>query len=216
MLETEGRFWVRKALNKNDLDILAKSPHINSSTGNRFNRPDLSPEVLRVLKIIDDLAQEILPNAKCVRLISFNKTSQTNWSLPWHQDRVIAVENKFETPGFDNWSQKSGLWHCEPPIEILEKMMFARVHLNDSDETNGCLEVALGSHKSGKVLSRDIANTVAELNIESCIARRGDILFAKALTLHRSGASRSKSPRHALRIDYSNQTLPNPLKWVLN
>ena len=52
--------------------------------------------------------------------------------------------------------------------------------------------------------------------VEICDARRGDLLFVKALALHRSSSSSAPSGGHrrALRIDYSSEELPFPLEWV--
>ena len=213
VLEDEGRLWVREALNQHDLNLLTKISKTEAVAGNRLEWSDTLAEAAGISSKLNDLAKTVLPNAKPVRFVSFNKTSSVNWALPLHQDRVIVVNDRVDLKGFKNWSQKAGLWHCEPPTEILGKMVFARVHLDDSDEKNGCLEVSVGSHKYGKIIAADIERTVAELPKEACIAKRGDILFVKALTLHRSHASCSQSPRRALRVDYSNHDLPHPLAW---
>ena len=34
------------------------------------------------------------PNARPVRVIAFNKTEGNNWTLPWHQDRVVALRER--------------------------------------------------------------------------------------------------------------------------
>lgn len=51
------------------------------------------------------------------RAVGFVKSKDKNWSLPWHQDRVIAMPRKLDSPAYENWSQKSGVWHCEPKTE---------------------------------------------------------------------------------------------------
>jgi len=201
VLEDEGRLWVREALNEHDLNLLVTASKTKAVAGNRLEWSDTLAKAAGISSKLNDLAQTILPNAKPVRFVSFNKASSLNWTLPWHQDRVIAVNDRVDVKGFENWSQKAGLWHCEPPTKILEKMIFARVHL------------LVGSHKYGKILSEDIEGIVAELPKEACIAKRGDVLFVKALTLHRSQASSSQSSRRALRVDYSNHDLPHPLAW---
>ena len=214
--ENEGRLWVRKALNENELKTLIETLDIDSKIGARFNMLDVPTKTKEVLRKVNTLADDILPNAKLVKLTAFNKiSSKTNWALPWHQDRCIAVQEKISAKGFYNWSKKSGIWHCEPPLKFLEKMIFARVHLDKSDESNGCLELALGSHKYGKILSNNIGKIITDIEHEVCIAKRGDILFVKALTLHRSQLSQSTFPRKALRIDFTNQDLPSPLNWHL-
>jgi ectoine hydroxylase-related dioxygenase (phytanoyl-CoA dioxygenase family) len=93
-------------------------------------------------------------------------------------------------------------------------MFFARIHLDPADEECGCLQLALGTHTGGKVAAADaeaIANTSP---IENCIAQRGDVLFAKALILHRSSPSRTNAGRRAIRIDYCAEGLPSPLEWA--
>ena len=133
--------------------------------------------------------------------------------MPWHQDRVIAVKEKHDIEGFGAWTKKAGVWHTEPPIKILENMVFIRIHLDDCSAQNGALELALGSHKYGRIRSEDAVGIVQKLPQDICDAQRGDVLIAKALTLHRSYKSTSLSRRRALRIDYCSAALPQPLDW---
>ena len=58
-------------------------------------------------------------NPAPLRAVGFNKSSDENWSLPWHQDRIVAMPRKDPDPRFKNWSRKSGIWHCEPPPDML-------------------------------------------------------------------------------------------------
>jgi hypothetical protein len=41
--------------------------------------------------------------ARPVRAMLFDQSANANWSLGWHQDRVIAVKQRVETIGFENW-----------------------------------------------------------------------------------------------------------------
>jgi hypothetical protein len=160
------------------------------------------------------IARELLPGARPVRVVAFNKTEANNWMLPWHQDRVIALRERVETPGFTNWTNKAGIWHAEPPIELLERMLFARVHLDIAGIENGCLQLAFGTHARGKIAAADAEAIANAAPIEDCIAARGDVLFAKALILHRSLPSRTDASRRAIRIDYCAEELPPPLEWA--
>lgn len=45
-------------------------------------------------------AQLIGAGAMPVRALLFDKSSARNWSVGWHQDRVIAVKERREAPGF--------------------------------------------------------------------------------------------------------------------
>jgi hypothetical protein len=207
MLEQEGRVWFRRALSAGVLIALDAAASAEGKPGERIVTIDGLEEV-------DALAAQLLPKARPVRLIAFNKTEVNNWTLPWHQDRVIALRERLETPGFVNWTSKAGIWHAEPPIELLERMIFARLHLDPADEENGCLQLALGTHGHGKIAAADAEAIANAAPIEDCVAQRGDVLFAKALILHRSSPSRSNAGRRAIRIDYCAEALPRPLDWA--
>jgi hypothetical protein len=207
MLEQDGRVWFRRGLSDACLAYLNDAASVDARPGERIAS-------LSGLREIDALAAQLLPGARPVRIIAFNKTETNNWTLPWHQDRVVALHARVESPGFTNWTNKAGIWHAEPPIALLESMLFARIHLDAADTENGCLQLALGTHARGKIAATD-ADTIANAaEIEDCIAQRGDVLFAKALILHRSSPSRTEAGRRAIRIDYCAETLPPSLEWA--
>ena len=148
------------------------------------------------------------------RIVAFNKTDQDNWGLPWHQDRVIAVAERHESPLFRNWSRKAGIWHCEPPASFLEQMFFVRIHLDDIGEEDGAMRIALGSHRVGVVPSAEAQQAAERLPQEPGVARRGDVLVLKMLTLHASSPSSTSNPRRVMRIDYApSDILPEPFAW---
>ena len=208
-----GRCWARSVISKRSLICLKRELNTGSKPGARIDGLGLA-KLKPHMKPVIVAAQNLLPNCRPVRAIVFNKTSETNWAVGWHQDRVIAVQAKQEIKGFENWSQKSGTWHCEPPIQYLENMIFARLHLDASTDENGCVELALGSHAIGAIPKNDIAGLIENYEQEACVAEAGDALFAKALILHRSRPSRSDTSRLALRIDFANIDLPAPLQWA--
>jgi len=67
--------------------------------------------------------------AKVVRAIFFDKTSQANWLVPWHQDLTITVQKQCDITGFGPWSKKAGILHVQPPPSVLENMLTLRIHL---------------------------------------------------------------------------------------
>jgi hypothetical protein len=202
----EGRAWYRRALSEEELVALDVACETGDAPGQRLQ---LTPPLA-----LNALAQQLLVGSRPVRVIAFNKTETNNWTLPWHQDRVVALRRRVETPGFTNWTKKAGIWHAEPPIELLERMLFARVHLDPADTENGCLQLALGTHSRGKIAAADAEAIATAAPIENCIAARGDVLFARALILHRSSPSRTNASRRAIRIDYCAEDLPPPLEWA--
>jgi hypothetical protein len=209
-LDGEGRVWFRNALNEAELSALDDVCQLGGARGARISA---TSRVIAALQPVDGIAAALLPGARPVRVVAFNKAEAANWALPWHQDRVIAVRERADAAGFSNWTRKSGVWHVEPPIGLLERMLFLRVHLDAADAANGCLDIAPGTHALGMIAADQAERIAMEAACEPCIAERGDVLAASALILHRSGASRSGASRRALRIDYSAETLPSPLEW---
>lgn len=205
---------MRDGLSSENLNQLERAAHLSTGIGARLEISHMLSEALEAMNAVTRHAQAVMKGGKPVRLVAFNKTQSANWALPWHQDRVIAIKHKAEMAGYHNWTQKSGIWHCEPPVNILAQMMFVRIHFDDTDKENGCLELSTGSHKYGKIDSGNIEKVVTECPREVCAAKRGDILFVKALTLHRSKESHSTAPRRALRVDYAKHALPPPLDWT--
>lgn len=164
--------------------------------------------------VIGGAAGEILgAPARAVRAIFFDKSAQANWSLDWHQDRTIAVAANIQTAGFGNWNIKQGICHVEPPFGYIERMVTVRVHLDTADETNGALEIALGSHRLGRLEERDIASTVQRSRIHVCLASRADAWFYRTPILHRSARSTGSGRRRVLQVDYSADGLPGSLDW---
>jgi len=168
------------------------------------------------LSNITKCVSSVLPNAIPVRAVAFNKHQNENWAVSWHQDRLISVREKHDVKGYLNWSCKSGLWHCEPPVEILKNMLAVRIHLDDSNSQSGGLEISKASHKFGKVPANKIREVVQQSEPILCNAETGDILIMKMLTLHRSKPLITDTSRRAIRIDYSAKTLPMLLQWEKN
>lgn len=212
LIAADGRVWFRHALDEVELAELGRVCAMGEAPGVRMAA---QADIVKALTPVDGLVRRFMPGARPVRVVAFNKSEAGNWALPWHQDRVIAVRNRVDVPGFSNWTRKAGVWHVEPPVRLLERMVFARVHLDAAAAENGALEIALETHGHGKIADADVSALVARTGqvTELCVADRGDILLAGALTLHRSRASQSADGRRAVRIDYSADELPPPLEW---
>jgi Phytanoyl-CoA dioxygenase (PhyH) len=209
----EGRVWLRRAVPQDELRRIQALSELGNRPGARvpgssrlFSAVSCSPWSSEISRI--------WPDFKPVRLLTFDKTPETNWSVPWHQDRVVAVKGQADVPGYSNWSRKTGTWHCEPPVDFLQRMLFVRVHIDGSDADNGAMEIALGSHRAGLVASDEAAAFAQTYKTEICVAEPGDILVLAMLTLHRSNPSTSSASRRALRLDYSADDLPVPLAWA--
>ncbi|WP_232493500.1 phytanoyl-CoA dioxygenase family protein [Novosphingobium kaempferiae] len=152
-------------------------------------------------------------SARPVRAVLFNKTSATNWSLAWHQDRTICVKARREVAGFGPWTVKQGMIHVAPPVELLARMVTIRVHLDDVHPGNAPLLIAPGSHLAGMVPVQDIAEVVERYGTKVCLAEAGDVWMYSTLILHASEAAREPASRRVLQVDYAAFDLPGGLEW---
>ncbi|MGB5076520.1 MAG: phytanoyl-CoA dioxygenase family protein [Sphingorhabdus sp.] len=149
-----------------------------------------------------------------VRAILFDKGVAKNWALGWHQDRTVVVKMRADVHGFDAWSVKAGLQHVAPPIEILNKMVTLRLHLDPVSKDNAPLEVAIGSHRLGRIAESDINDVVGNSQIATCLAQRGDLWAYSTPILHASAASLWPNRRRVLQVDYAACDLPGGLEWL--
>ncbi|MGB8356447.1 MAG: phytanoyl-CoA dioxygenase family protein [Chthoniobacteraceae bacterium] len=148
-----------------------------------------------------------------VRAIYFDKSPSANWLVPWHQDLTLALRDRAEVPGFGPWSVKEGIPHVQPPMELLGQMISVRLHLDDTDATNGALRVLPGSHRLGRLSAESIRELRAEQEDFLCVASAGDALLMRPLLLHASGRSTSERHRRVLHIEYAAFVLPAELEW---
>lgn len=180
-----GRLWLRNAISSDDLTALCALCPADAGAGERLA---LAAPLSRALSQspFNTQLRSLWPGMRPVRVLSFNKSQQANWLVPWHQDRVIAVADKHDCCGYSNWSQKAGAWHCAPPTEVLVRMLFVRVHLDPSTIENGAMEIALGSHSHGLVAANDAARVAQSCTTELTVANPGDVLVLSMMMLHRS------------------------------
>lgn len=152
--------------------------------------------------------------ARPVRAVLFDKTQSANWIVAWHQDRTIPVRERHDVPGFGPWSTKDGLRHVAPPISVLERMATLRLHLDDCDDDNAPLTVAIGSHRLGLVPVTEVADVAVRHPQFTCHAEAGDVWAYSTPILHTSARSLSDRRRRVLQIDYAAVPLPAPLQWL--
>jgi hypothetical protein len=148
-----------------------------------------------------------------VRALFFDKSPEANWLVAWHQDLTLALRNRAEVPGFGPWSVKDGVPHVQPPVELLERMLAVRLHLDDADETNGALRVLPGSHRLGRLYATRIQELRAGQPDVLCAVSAGDALLMRPLLLHASSRSSSARHRRVLHIEYAAFCLPEGLSW---
>ena len=152
--------------------------------------------------------------AGLVRGLFFDKPPEQSWSLPWHQDRTIAVvDNQIDSPRFRNPTRKAGIPHIEADGRLLQSMATARIHLDDAAEDNGALQVLPGSHAwTDWIQPKKGRAQVGEL----VRASAGDVLLMRPLLAHCSGVSDPlcERRRRIIHLEFAAAPeLPDGFQW---
>lgn len=163
-------------------------------------------------KLLNLFSEKLLP----VRSILFNKTPEENWPVAWHQDLTIAVQEKRGVPGYSLWSMKEGVVHVQPPVELLEKMITVRIHLDDTPDSNGALRIIPKSNAYGKIPTKEIPSYVNDSEV-ICECSAGDVLLMSPLILHASKKSKNPAKRRIIHFEYAPcSSLDSKLSWYEN
>ena len=100
-LDKEGRVWLRNAVPSHELECLKELSQQGGQPGARIDHGEGLFKALADASF-NRLIKASWPTMRPVRLVTFNKDKNTNWGVPWHQDRVITVNDRTDTPGFTN------------------------------------------------------------------------------------------------------------------
>lgn len=177
----------------------------------------LDCDVIRDLALnpgITSLVEQILGRGCfAVRALWFDKTSKANWTVAWHQDLTIAVQQRRDAPGFGPWTTKAGVQHVQPPVSILQDMLAVRLHIDPCDAANGPLRVLPRSHREGRIPEPDITRRRAAVGEVVCIAEHGGLLLMRPLLLHASSPATALAHRRVLHLEFSSTGLPHGLQW---
>lgn len=159
------------------------------------------------------LSQWITARHVAVQCTYFEKSSQRNWLVPIHQDLSIPVKERVDAPGFTGWSTKEGQAFVQPPVEMLERMLAVRIHLDPCLAEDGPLRVIPGTHTRGSITPEvAVALRKRDAGVE-CVAARGSALVMRPLLLHASSKSTGQGRRRVLHFLFASDPLPAPLQW---
>jgi len=220
-ISTNGFAIVEGVLSHESVSILieALSPIQDKAgqvSGGVRNLMALSKEVSalavdpRIRKLVEPvLGRDCFP----VRSILFDKTPDTNWKIPWHQDVTIAVQKRVDCEDYGPWSVKAGVLHVQPPASISEKMLSVRLHLDDCPAENGALRVLPATHTLGKLRHADTDALVASRSPVVCEVRAGGALLMRPLLLHASSESTMLGHRQVVHIDFAAVDLACGMRW---
>jgi phytanoyl-CoA dioxygenase PhyH len=186
------------------------------------NLLDLFPparELWRRPPLLDLLFCVLGPKFGLVRGLYFDKPPESTWSLPWHQDRTIAVvDNTIASARFSCPTRKAGVPYIEAPDEVLHQMLTLRIHLDEVTDENGPLVVLSGSHRGAGVppAGNDIGSRKAGRLPHVIHAAAGDVLAMRPLLYHCSGSSSPTTTRHRriLHLEFAaSAELPDGFRW---
>jgi phytanoyl-CoA hydroxylase len=130
-------------------------------------------------RMVDVLTQLIGPNVELHHTKMLVKPPENGAPFPMHQDYPYFPHER-------------------------HTMLAASIHLDDTDEANGCLHVVPGSHSLGPLEatgeSKNLDMPLGEGTALPCAA--GDVLFFNYLTIHGSGVNRSTRTRRNVLFQY--------------
>jgi ectoine hydroxylase-related dioxygenase (phytanoyl-CoA dioxygenase family) len=144
------------------------------------------------------------PGAIPFRATLFEKSAQTNWLIPWHQDTALPLAATFAAPGWGPWSQKAGVAYAHAPAWALARIVALRVHLDASTASNGPLRVIPGSHNHGLLTDVAVLACARTGQAVECLSPRGGVLAMRPLLIHSSSKASSNEPRRVLHIEYAD------------
>lgn len=180
---------------------------------------ELISAVPRVADLADhpevrSLAEAVLgPGAFVARALFFDKTPGANWKVAWHQDGTIAVRERREVAGFGPWSVKADIPHVRAPADLLGRMLALRVHLDPCGPGNGPLRVLPGTHRSGWLEPKAIAESRGRVPEVACLAERGGVVAMRPLLLHASSPADRPGHRRVVHLEFAADDLPGGLQW---
>jgi Phytanoyl-CoA dioxygenase (PhyH) len=111
--------------------------------------------------------------------------------------------------------------YWEPQTPIANRVATAMVFLDDADQENGCLEVATGTHTSGKFKQRQVEGFGSlEMDMDAFDLGRlkplevkaGTVAFFGAFLVHRSLPNHSSRDRRALLYSYQPAGHPHAVE----
>jgi hypothetical protein len=199
-------------------EIEATIAHLDSISLDRAGTRNLlgfawCVELVDVLRSHPTIAKLLPPDPVAVQCTLFEKTVAKNWLVPLHQDLSIPVRERCEDIHLSGWSHKEGILYVQPPVEVLEKLVAIRIHIDDCNRDNGALRVVPGSHDRGRISSSDIATLKTDNGEELCTVKQGGALVMRPLLLHASSKATNPNRRRVLHFLFSSASLPLGLQW---
>lgn len=132
-LEENGYSILSDLYSDNEIiQILSCIEHAVDNGSSYMKTKDLFA-IRQLIKNVPELSN-LLFNEKLTELISnlspseyfltkaiyFDKPSESNWFVAYHQDLSISIDKKADLENYVNWTFKKGQHGVQPPIKILQ------------------------------------------------------------------------------------------------
>lgn len=211
-LEVQGFALVRSSIPQEIFAELRNTLFHDDSAGERclLDRPVVRETALSLKRELIESGQ-LSSEAVAIQAIAFNKTAATNWKVAWHQDLMFPFAKRVTSEGFNIPTIKQDIDYARPTAGILEQLLAVRLHLDDCDSTNGPLRVSPGTHRSGILPTSEIPAHVANHGEVTCLAKTGEVLLMRPLTIHASSQATEPKHRRILHLVYhSGDPIPEP------
>lgn len=224
-LEENGFSILSDLYSADEIDEILNCTENAEQNGNSFLKTKDLFAIRQLLNNVPELSQ-LLFNKKLINLLSelfesecfltkaiyFDKPSDSNWFVAYHQDLSISVDKKADVKDYQNWTFKKGQYGVQPPIKILQDTVTLRIHLDKTDQDNGALKVIPKSHLKG-IVRVDSAEWNSEVE-HICEVEKGGAMLMKPLTLHASNRTTNGKKRRVIHLEFNHHKLPEPLKWL--
>ncbi len=224
-LEENGYSVLEYLYSDLEIDQILACIQSSEKKGNSFLKTKDLFAIRQLTNVIPEL-QDYLFNEKLNKLLSnafdspyfltkaiyFDKPSESNWFVAYHQDLSISVDQKVDLEGYANWTFKKGQFGVQPPIRILKDSITIRIHLDKTDRNNGALKVIPKSHLKGILRSESI-NWNEETEF-ICEVDKGGAMLMKPLILHASNRTTNRKQRRVIHLEFCSHELAKPLNWL--
>lgn len=210
LFNSEERKQIMHILENNDAEETTHIPKVVHGMRRVLSRlPELKKHLFT--RSFSTLMESILGKEYAlIKSIYFDKPPGANWAVPYHQDISVALINKNVSGDYHNWLRKEDYWSVNAPESLLNRIYTFRIHLDETDETNGALKVMSGSHLSG--ITRTIPNQSPTSSEEVVVVEAGGVMVMRPLLWHASSKSNAKR-RRVIHLEFYKQP-DEDLPWA--
>ena len=166
-----------------------------------WNLYDLLPVLMRfalkpeIFTLVPHLLGE---PAEFCRATLMQKAPGTKHKVTWHQDAAIAVDRK--TNDERDRGLRAGVPHWLPDAEVMNRMVAARVSVDQQYADSGAVAVVPGSHKWGMPSKQELIDRIGDDPGVIAPVPEGGILFYNQLMVHSSGPSTRSDPTNRRKV----------------